>query len=131
MFRPIYYVDILCECQSCKRPFIFFALEQLHWYETLRFKINSKRIFCSICQHNIHTIREKFHNYSKTVQKNDISPEELKLLVDDSLYLFTHGVLKNLNNLGCIKNQALKFIPDYAGTRALAQALADARVPSV
>ena len=29
------YVDIEKQCERCKRPFLFFALEQKYWFETL------------------------------------------------------------------------------------------------
>src|SRR3569832_1064345 len=36
-----YYVDILKVCRACGRSFLFFAREQRHWYEVLRFYIDA------------------------------------------------------------------------------------------
>src|SRR5262245_48503174 len=30
-----WYVDLLETCVDCRRPFIFYAVEQRHWYEVL------------------------------------------------------------------------------------------------
>ena len=41
-----WYVDILKTCRSCRRQYIFYALEQKHWYEELKFYVDS--IECSV-----------------------------------------------------------------------------------
>ena len=45
-----YYVDVLNECLSCGAPFVFFAQEQKHWYETLRLHVATDCLSCSHCR---------------------------------------------------------------------------------
>jgi hypothetical protein len=122
-----YYVDVLRECRSCGRPFIFFALEQRHWFETLGFYVDANCVLCPSCRRDSQSLRRRLRRYSDLLQKDEASPRELRFLVDDGAYLFARGVLKDINSLGRLKNRALKVIPDYAGTKMLAQELANAR----
>ncbi len=48
-------------------------------------------------------------------------------LVDDAAYLLTHGVLKNLGNVGSVKNRAMKAIAEYPGIAVLAEAIKAAK----
>ena len=48
-------------------------------------------------------------------------------LVDDAVCLLERGVLKNLSNVGSVKNRALKAIPEYPGLQVLSAALKAAR----
>lgn len=45
-----YYVDVLNECLSCGAPFVFFAQEQKHWFETLRLHVATDCLSCSHCR---------------------------------------------------------------------------------
>ena len=127
IFPRSYYVDVLRECQSCKRPFIFFALEQRYWFETLGFFVDADCVLCPSCRRDYQSLRRRLRRYSDLLKKGDVSPKELRFLVDDGAYLFARGVLKDVNNLGRLKNRALKVIPEYVGTKVLAQELASAR----
>ena len=51
-----YYVDMLRRCQGCERPFIFFAREQRHWYETLRFHVEADCVHCPTCRHDMRAL---------------------------------------------------------------------------
>ena len=48
-------------------------------------------------------------------------------MVEDAAFLLERGVLKNLNNIGKVKNRATRVIPEYPGVKVLAQALTAAR----
>lgn len=122
-----YYVDVLRECQTCSRPFIFFALEQRHWFETLGLYVDADCVLCPSCRRDAQSLRRRLRRYSDLLRKDDASPRELRFLVDDGAYLFARGVLKDINVLGQLKNRALRIIPDYPGTKLLAQELANAR----
>lgn len=45
-----HYFDLARECRDCKRPFIFFAEEQKHWYEELGFGLDSDCVRCVECR---------------------------------------------------------------------------------
>ena len=49
-------------------------------------------------------------------------------LVDDARHLLERGVLKNLSNLGSVKNKAMKEIPEYQGVLELAEAIKAAKL---
>ena len=45
-----HYFDVVRECEGCHRNFIFFALEQRHWYEVLRFNLSANCRHCVECR---------------------------------------------------------------------------------
>ncbi|MEM7190740.1 MAG: zinc-ribbon domain containing protein, partial [Pseudomonadota bacterium] len=49
-----YYVDIARTCRTCRRWFLFFALEQQHWYEELGFFIDADCVECQECRYSRH-----------------------------------------------------------------------------
>jgi hypothetical protein len=53
----------------------------------------------------------------------DISVEELQSLVDAAIVLSHQQMVKNLNTLGRIKNEAYRRFPDYSGTAQLDDAI--------
>lgn len=44
------YFDLKRTCQDCARSFIFFAEEQRHWFEVLRFNVNADCVKCPPCR---------------------------------------------------------------------------------
>lgn len=53
--------------------------------------------------------------------------KELMFLVDDAIYLVERGVLKNLSQVGALKNRARQLIAEYFGVDLLAKAIDAAR----
>lgn len=131
VFPCEFYVDVLRTCRNCSRPFIFFACEQRHWYETLRFSIEADCVLCSPCRRDARSIRRRLRRYSDLRHKAQKSDRELMFLVNDGAYLVARGVLRNLSALGQVKNEALKRIPEFRGTAKLVQALVHARAAVV
>jgi hypothetical protein len=127
VFPRSYYVDVLRTCQTCERPFIFFAREQRHWFETLKFFVDADCVLCAKCRRESQAIRRRLRRYSDLQRRSSPKPAELKMLVDDAAYLFARGVLRDVANLGRLKNRAVKSIPDYAGTIGLRDALEAAK----
>lgn len=127
MYPRDYYVDILRKCRSCNRPFIFSAREQRYWFETLRFYVDADCVDCVDCRRASRSIQRRLRRYSDLFAKDVISRKELMFLVDDAAFLVTHGTLKNLDNVGSVKNRALKMIPEYPGIAALIAAIHAAR----
>lgn len=126
-FPRDYYVDVLRHCRQCERPFIFFAREQRHWFETLKFYVDADCVHCHPCRRASQALHRRLQRYSHLARTLEPSRRELMSLVDDGAYLLAHGVLRKLDHLGRLKNQALKHIPEYKGTVLLVQALVDAR----
>lgn len=123
VFPRKYYVDVLKSCNNCRRAFIFFAREQKYWFETLYFFVDADCVLCPDCRRKTRTIQRRLRRYSDLFAKKDTTHKELMFLVDDASFLLRHGVLKNLNNIGSVKNRAKKEIPEYDGIAALAEAI--------
>lgn len=123
-----YYVDILKECRQCHRPFIFFAREQRYWFETLKFYVDADCVHCPKCRRESRVLQRRLRRYSDLFAKKDITRKELMFLVDDARHLLERGVLKNLSNLGSVKNKAMKEIPEYQGVLELAEAIKAAKL---
>ena len=130
VFPRLYYVDVLRECRTCKRPFIFFAKEQRYWFETLKFYVDADCVQCPDCRRESRSVQHRLRRYSDLMREQSRTPAQLQKLVDDATHLFAHGLLGNVNTLGAIKNEALRIIPGYAGTTRLAQALQAGRSPA-
>ncbi|MGW8395050.1 zinc-ribbon domain containing protein [Pseudoduganella sp. HUAS MS19] len=124
--RP-YYVDMLKTCVECSRAFIFFAREQRYWYETLGFYIDVDCVRCVECRRKQHTVKRHRERYAEFQARESLSRKEMMHFVDDCIFLFQQGRLKNRSHLGKIKNAALKQIPEYAGTKTLQLLLQSSR----
>jgi hypothetical protein len=124
--RP-YYVDMLKTCIECGRAFIFYAREQRHWYETLGFYVDVDCVRCVECRRKQHAAKRHMERYAELQARDSLSRKEMMHFVDDCIFLFQQGKLKNLSHLGRIKNTALQQIPEYAGTTTLQRLLQSAR----
>ncbi|WP_426166236.1 zinc-ribbon domain containing protein [Pseudoduganella sp. R-31] len=124
--RP-YYVDMLKTCEDCSRTFIFYAREQRYWYETLGFCIDADCVRCVECRRKQHAAKRRMDRYAELQARDALSRKEMMYFVDDCIFLFQQGKLKNLSHLGRIKNAALRQIPEYDGTQALQRLLQSAR----
>lgn len=128
VFPRQYYVDIRRVCRACDRPFIFFAKEQRYWFETLKFFVDADCVQCPDCRSELRAVQRRIQNYSNAMAKKTLNDKELDGLVKDAVFLFERGALKNLSILGAIKNRALKQLPGFDSTHALALALDQARL---
>jgi len=122
-----YYVDLCKQCRLCERRFIFFAREQRHWFEVLRFYVDADCVLCPECRRRSQTIRRRLKRYSELIPQKKRSREDLMKLVEDAAYLLGEGVLRDLDRLGWLKNEARRQIPDYPGTAQLERAIRQAR----
>lgn len=99
-----HYYDVKRRCRDCNRMFIFFAEEQLHWYEVLRFGLDSDCVRCVDCrksdQHTAH-LRQR---YESLLDRPDRTNEETLELIDCALTLvensaFGHRTLQRIRAL--------------------------------
>lgn len=114
-----YYVDIRKQCRECERRFIFFAKEQKHWFEVLKFYVDADCVLCPECRRKSQTIRRRLKRYSDLMQKPDRSKKDYMVLVDDATYLLGERVVRDLGRLGRLKNEAMRYIPEYPGMAQL------------
>ncbi|WP_337176979.1 zinc-ribbon domain containing protein [Paludisphaera sp.] len=50
-FEPYFaFIDAKMTCRDCGRSFVFSAAEQRHWYETLKFWVQSRPKQCLACR---------------------------------------------------------------------------------
>ncbi len=89
------YVDIEELCIRCGRPFLFFALEQRHWFETLGFWIDAHCTRCADCRRSDNDIKKMQRTYSSLVQKAERTAAETKELKQYALELYMRGYIKD------------------------------------
>lgn len=114
-----WYVDVLKTCRGCRRKFIFYAVEQRHWYEVLRFKLDADCVKCPECRKTDQTLRRRFQRFSKAIQRTDLSDDELATLVLDAVFLWDNGLLSKRDKLNRLRNLSRSRIPDRSATRVI------------
>ena len=119
MYPRTYYVDILMNCDECKRDFIFFAKEQVHWYEELGFYVDAWCNHCSECRQERQESKRRFAEYSDLIVQHELSDSQLTHLTTIAITLWKQGELKNEHNLRRLKNRATTQIPESTATAAI------------
>lgn len=114
-----HYFDLEITCRDCRRPFIFFAEEQRHWYEDLGFPVDADCVRCPLCRKTDQTLRRRFQRFSNAVARHDLTDDEFAMLVRDSIFLWCNGLLKKRDRLNRIKKQARRRIPDHRAAREI------------
>lgn len=98
-----FYVDIEEQCTVCKRLFLFFALEQKHWFEELGFYVDAECTRCIDCRIKDHEIKNLQMLYQDLILKENRSAEETKKLKQAALELYQMGYMKNIEKINQIK----------------------------
>ena len=120
-----YYVDILKQCRTCNRPFIFFAREQQHWYEELGFTIDADCVRCVECRKSDQHLRRRLIRYSKAVSRTDLDDKEFATLIEDAVFLFDVGVLRDEQRLRRFRNVARRRILGSPATMSIDQVISE------
>ncbi len=120
-----WYMDIRRPCRACGRPFIFFAREQRYWYEVLGFYISADCVHCVECRRKNQQLRRRFQRYSERIGGNDLSDPEFATLIEDAVFLYHEGVLRNEQRLRTLKNQAVARLPGEQATEAILGVIAE------
>ena len=106
---PIYvYYDVLKTCVDCGRPFIFFAEEQRHWFETLGFANDADCVRCVSCRKKQQADDRANTQYQTLLAKPDKSWEDYHDLASLTLDLYAKGKIKCLDKIRSFVNK----IPD-------------------
>ena len=106
-----YYVDILKTCRKCGRRFLFFALEQRHWYEHLGFWIDADCVLCPECRVGHQQLRRRFRRYSDRIGRSDLSEREFETLLSDAVFLAEAGIIKDVHRLRRLRAMARRSAP--------------------
>jgi len=88
----LYYFDLKRDCVDCGRPFIFFAEEQKHWYETLGFVVYADCVRCVECRSRGHDLERKRRRYEELFHREQRNIQETLEMAECSLALIDHGV---------------------------------------
>ena len=104
-----HYYDVEYKCRDCDRMFIFFALEQKYWYETLQFGLDSGCVRCVPCrniQQGLEAARRKyeelFHYEERTDDQSLMMAECCLELIENAVFTSkqTERVRMLLNSVG-------------------------------
>lgn len=58
-----HYFDARRDCRKCGKPFLFFAEEQKHWYEALKFPLEADCLECVPCRKDEQQLRAARQQY--------------------------------------------------------------------
>tara|TARA_B110001454_G_C12723212_1_gene435867 strand:+ start:9990 stop:10589 length:600 start_codon:yes stop_codon:yes gene_type:complete len=105
-----WYMDTLLDCLTCRKPFLFFALEQQYWYETLRFRVESVCLNCPNCRKTERELQQRWQRYSNLIVREQFADEELLQLAEDTVFLWQHGLLRSEQRLREIRNRVHRQI---------------------
>ena len=106
----LYYFDLKRECVECGRPFIFFAEEQKHWYETLGFVLDADCVRCIDCRNRQHGLERQRHRYEELFHRDDRTVDENIEMAECSVTLIENGIFQPRHTervrmlLNCIAN---------------------------
>jgi len=76
MLAVTHYFDVKRECRLCHRPFIFFAEEQKHWYESLKFPLEADCRECPPCRKKQQSVARKRERYNELFHMEKRKDEE-------------------------------------------------------
>ncbi|MEM7190095.1 MAG: zinc-ribbon domain containing protein [Pseudomonadota bacterium] len=93
------YVDIARPCRTCARWFLFFALEQKHWYEELGFFIDADCVECQECRYSRHGQQARIARYEALLANPEKSRKEWTELEQLGQLLFETGYIRKPESL--------------------------------
>ncbi|MEM6571215.1 MAG: zinc-ribbon domain containing protein [Planctomycetota bacterium] len=71
-----HYFDLDKRCVDCRRRFLFFAVEQKHWYEELGLPLEANAIRCVPCRKALRDGKAKQQRYMELLALDQRTPEE-------------------------------------------------------
>lgn len=92
MLHVTHYFDARRVCRKCERPFLFFAEEQKHWYEDLRFPLESDCLDCPPCRKDEQRLRAIRQKYDALLEEAARTPTATLELVECGLALVESAV---------------------------------------
>jgi hypothetical protein len=111
------YVDKLCRCIECYRPFVFYAVEQRYWVQALGFHPDSTATRCTACRRSVRKVKERRDRIEEHLRdlkdrpgpltKDVLSDKALEALTVDLLALAEVGAIKRLELLKRLRRAML------------------------
>ena len=87
-----HYYDVERTCRDCARPFIFFAVEQKHWYEDLGLPLEADCVRCVPCRKRQQGIASKRERYEELFHIQERTPDQDLEMAECCLSLIEEGV---------------------------------------
>ena len=87
-----HYFDVKRKCRDCDRLFIFFAIEQKYWYETLGFPLESDCRRCIDCRKSQQKIAQLRKRYEEMRLMEERTEKQNLELADCALTLIEQSV---------------------------------------
>jgi hypothetical protein len=87
-----HYFDERRVCAGCQRPFLFFADEQKHWYEELRFSLEADCKRCVPCRKEEQVVSHARARYEELTHVADRTPDLDLEMAECCLLLVEAGV---------------------------------------
>ncbi|MEM9045735.1 MAG: zinc-ribbon domain containing protein [Pseudomonadota bacterium] len=93
------YVDMEQVCRTCRRKFLFFALEQKFWFEVLGFFCDAQCHHCQDCRHERHLFERSIEEYGALLGQAHKTRKEWDRLEELGAALFEVGYIKKPETL--------------------------------
>lgn len=116
-----HYYDVKRQCRDCGRPFLFFALEQKHWYEDLRLPLEADCVRCVPCRARRHGLAAKRARYEELFHVQARSVDQSLEMAECSLSLIEAGEFHARHAQRVL--QLLNEVDAQGGTTELSAAL--------
>ena len=104
-FPRTLYVDIEEQCQTCGRPFLFFAKEQKYWFEELGFWMDAHCTRCIDCRKRDQEVKRMQVEYEHLLSRQDRTPKETATLKSIALELFQLGYIKDKGKVDSLSQE--------------------------
>lgn len=108
------YFDVLKECIDCLRPFLFYAIEQKHWFEELGFANDADCVRCVLCRKKEQKKERLNQEYQRLSTLMNKTPEDHLELACVALDMHGIGRLRALQKVRTCFNR----VPDSEHYRA-------------
>lgn len=86
-----HYFDLECRCQDCEQGFIFFAREQVYWYEVLGFSLDADCVRCVACRKKLQGVARRREVYESLFHVSDKSEAQTLEMAEVCLDLIESG----------------------------------------
>jgi hypothetical protein len=87
-----HYFDVRRVCRDCSQQFIFFALEQKHWYEELGFGLDADCVRCPVCRKKQQGVARMRHRYEELFHVSHRSPDQNLEMAECCLTLMEESI---------------------------------------
>ncbi|MBL4770531.1 MAG: zinc-ribbon domain containing protein [Planctomycetes bacterium] len=117
LFPVTHYFDLERICIDCEQHFLFFAMEQMYWYEQLHFPMDAECVRCAECRSSMRTLQQLRLRYEELVGLEVLSEQLEHELTEARLVLIEQGVfsLKQADAIGAFFNR----FPDHEQVQSM------------